>query len=76
MRKHHPENERIKRRYFRYLKEAKRLSEHSLDGIAKAIHASFRVPSLAVSRNFRYTRRMCRAPTESLVSTGSMRQCR
>lgn len=39
MRKHHPENERIKRRYFIYLREAKRLSEHSVDQAAAAIAA-------------------------------------
>jgi integrase len=33
-----PENERIKRRYFAYLKEAKRYSEASLDGVTKALH--------------------------------------
>jgi len=38
MTKHHAENERIKREYFTYLKEAKRYSESSLDGVAKAIH--------------------------------------
>ena len=33
---HNPENERIKRRYFAYLKEAKRRGEPSVDGAAKA----------------------------------------
>src|SRR5688572_11640459 len=33
-----PENERLKRAYFDYLKEAKRYSESSVDGVAKAIH--------------------------------------
>jgi integrase len=33
-----PDNERIKRRYFAYLKEAKRYSEASLDPAAKALH--------------------------------------
>jgi integrase/recombinase XerD len=37
MRKHSPENERIKRAYFTYLKEARRLSEHSIDAAAAAI---------------------------------------
>ena len=36
--KHNAENERIKRRYFAYLKEAKRYSESSLDEVAKALH--------------------------------------
>lgn len=37
MRTHHPENERIKRAYFAFLKEAKRQSEDSVDAVAKAI---------------------------------------
>ena len=37
MRKHNPENERIKRAYFIYLKEARRLSEHSIDAAAAAL---------------------------------------
>ena len=37
MRKHHPENERIKRRYLIFLREAKRLSEASVDQIAAAL---------------------------------------
>jgi integrase len=39
MRKHHPENERIKREYFTYLTEAKRLSKKSVDQVAAAIAA-------------------------------------
>lgn len=35
---HNAENERIKRRYFTYLKEAQGYSEASLDTVAKAIH--------------------------------------
>ncbi len=38
MTKHSPENERIKRRYFAYLKEAKRLGEPTVDAAAKALH--------------------------------------
>jgi site-specific recombinase XerD len=38
MRKHSPENERIKREYFAYLKEAKRHSEPTVDAAAKALH--------------------------------------
>lgn len=34
---HHPENERIKRRYFAYLKEAQRHSEPTVDAVAKAL---------------------------------------
>ncbi|MEQ8799546.1 MAG: tyrosine-type recombinase/integrase [Salinisphaeraceae bacterium] len=37
MRKHHPDNERAKRRYFMFLKEAKRQNESSVDAAAKAI---------------------------------------
>lgn len=37
MAKHHPENERIKRHYFAYLKEAKRHSEATVDAVAKAL---------------------------------------
>ena len=39
MRKHHPKNERIKRRYLAWLEEAKRLSPHSVDQAAAAIAA-------------------------------------
>lgn len=34
---HHPDNERIKRQYFVFLKEAKRQSEASVDAVAEAI---------------------------------------
>jgi integrase/recombinase XerC len=37
MRKHHPENERIKREYLSYLEEAKRLKPASVDQVAAAI---------------------------------------
>ncbi|MDR4517182.1 MAG: tyrosine-type recombinase/integrase [Nitrosomonas sp.] len=37
MNKHHPDNERIKRKYFSFLKEAMRQSEQTIDGVAKAI---------------------------------------
>ena len=37
MKTHHAENERIKRRYFAYLKEARRQSEQSVDAVAKAM---------------------------------------
>ncbi|WP_417514752.1 tyrosine-type recombinase/integrase [Minwuia sp.] len=39
MRKHHPDNERIKRRHLQFLREAKRLSEASVDQAASAIAA-------------------------------------
>lgn len=38
MKKHNPTNERIKRRYFTFLKEAKRHSEPSVDAAAKALN--------------------------------------
>lgn len=38
MPKHNARNERIKREYLVYLKEAKRLSETSIDGVAAALH--------------------------------------
>lgn len=37
MTKTNPDNERIKRAYFTYLREARRASEASIDGVAKAI---------------------------------------
>ena len=37
MRTHNADNERIKRRYFAYLKEAKRHSEPTVDAVAKAL---------------------------------------
>lgn len=37
MSNHNAENERIKRRYFAYLKEAKRYSEPTVDAVAKAL---------------------------------------
>jgi integrase len=37
MKTHSPENERMKRRYFEFLKEAKRQSEQSVDAVAKAL---------------------------------------
>ena len=37
MKSHNAENERIKRRYFAYLKEAKRHSEPTVDAVAKAL---------------------------------------
>jgi integrase len=38
MTNHHPQNERIKRQYFAYLKEAKRNSEQTVDAVAKALN--------------------------------------
>ena len=50
MRKHNPENERIKRAYFIYLKEARRLSEHSIDAAAAALN---RFEEYTKYRNFK-----------------------
>lgn len=38
MTKHNARNERVKREYLTYLKEAKRLNEASIDGVAAALH--------------------------------------
>lgn len=35
--KHNPDNERIKRQYFIFLKEAKRQNDSSVDAVAKAV---------------------------------------
>ena len=37
MKKHNPLNERIKRKYFTFLKEAKRYNESTVDSAAKAL---------------------------------------
>ena len=38
MQKHNPVNERIKRQYFTFLKEANRQCESSVDAVAKALN--------------------------------------
>ncbi len=38
MKNHNPVNERIKRRYFAFLKEAKRHSEPTVDAAAKVLN--------------------------------------
>ena len=50
MTKHNPENERTKRKYFAYLKEAKRYSEPTVDAAAKALS---RFEDYTRSRNFK-----------------------
>ena len=50
MKTYDAQNERIKRQYLTFLKEAKRFSESSLDGVAKAIH---RFESYTRFRDFR-----------------------
>ena len=42
--KHNANNERIKRRYFSYLKEAKRQSEGTVDTVAKAKNSTLNRP--------------------------------
>ena len=37
MLKHNPDNERIKHKYFSFLKEAMRQSEPTIDGVAKSL---------------------------------------
>ena len=51
-RRHHPENERIKHRYLLYLREAKRLSNASVDQAASAIAAFEKVTGFRAFRNF------------------------
>ncbi len=53
MRRHHPENERIKRRYFEYLMHAKQLSEASVDQTAAAIADFEHVTGYRDFRKFR-----------------------
>jgi hypothetical protein len=43
---HNPENERIKRAYFVYLKEARRLGAHSVDCAAAASLSSKQISRL------------------------------
>lgn len=50
MKKHDPENERIKRQYFIFIKEAKRQSESSVDAVAKALS---RFEAYSNYRNFK-----------------------
>jgi len=50
MKKHNPINERIKRRYFAFLKEAKRHSEPTVDAAAKALS---RFEAYTVYRDFK-----------------------
>ena len=50
MSKHNEDNERIKRKYFAFLKDAKRLSEQSVDGVAGALH---RFESYTKHRDFK-----------------------
>ncbi len=61
MKKHSPENERIKREYFAYLKDAKGMSEPTVDAAAKALsrfeeytrHRSFKAFHFEQARAFK-----------------------
>jgi hypothetical protein len=61
MRKHHAQNERIKRQYFAYLEEAKRMSKSSVDQVAATIaqfeastgHRDFRAFHIEQARKFK-----------------------
>jgi integrase/recombinase XerD len=50
MTKHNAENERVKRKYFAYLKEAKRQSEATVDAAASAL---YRFEAYTKLRDFR-----------------------
>ncbi len=52
MKTHNPENERIKRKYFTYLKAAKGFSEASLDGVAKAFNRFETYTKFRAFKNF------------------------
>jgi len=39
MRRHHPQNERIRREYFAYLEQARHMTSNSVDQVAAAIAA-------------------------------------
>jgi len=51
MKKHNPDNERIKRKYFAFLKEAKQHSEPTIDAVAKALN---RFEVYTKFRDFKY----------------------
>lgn len=54
MRKHHPANERIKRQYLTFLREAKRHSESTVDAIAKAFSRFEEYTKYRDFKTFRY----------------------
>jgi len=58
---HNPVNERIKRRYFAYLKEAQRNSEATVDAVAKALDRFEVIPNTESSRRFILSRRCFQA---------------
>ena len=53
MTKYSPANERIKREYFAYLREAKGRDEATIDGVAKASRGSRKLPGAATSNAFK-----------------------
>ena len=61
MAKHHPENERIKRQYFAYLEEAKRMAPSSVDQVAASLalfekstgHRSFKAFHIEQAKKFK-----------------------
>jgi integrase len=53
MQQHHPKNERIKRDYFEYMKEARGHSEQSIDAVAAALDRFERFTKFADFRDFR-----------------------
>jgi len=56
MKKHNAANERIKRKYFAFLKEAKRHSEPTVDTAAKALSRFEVHTAIAISRHFTSSR--------------------
>src|ERR1700683_2905768 len=68
MRKHHPQNERIKREYFNYLEQAKRMSQSSADQVAAAISQFEQSTSFKDLRRFLIARR---GPSRNGSSTTS-----
>lgn len=54
MRKHHPANERLKRQYLTFLREAKRYSESTVDAVAKAFSRFEEYTKYRDFKTFRY----------------------
>jgi len=80
MRKHNPANERIKREYFVYLKEAKRQSEASVDAAAAAIarfegyarHRDFKAFHFEQAVAFKQALARERGATDKLLSKATL----
>ena len=82
MTKHHPENERIKRAYFTYLEEAKRMAPASVDQAAAAIaeferhtgHKDFRKFHIQQAKAFKaHLNAACNAETGKLLAKATIR---